>query len=221
MLCKYVYAWRRSAACLISGVASSSPAEGLDALLLCLLCVVSVAVSTSSSSFVQRSPVGCMCLIFVWSGSLKTRRPRPDLGCSATAGGGVCASVYYQLLTFSLLQQPKSGRARLIFEFSRAHPVGTHSLLGSSQRRHVHNTQQTQETNIHAFRGIQVRDSRNRVFCRPAPWIARRSDRPGFLIGIKCFRAIVVLTRNLWKFIPSWYGPPLQKTPFHYGAVRI
>ena len=35
------------------------------------------------------------------------------------------------------------------------------------------------------------------------PWIARPSDWPGFLIGTKYLGTVIVLTRNLWKSIPS------------------
>ena len=47
------------------GVSGSNPAKDMD-VLLCLLCVVSVAVSATSLSFVQRCPTGGVCVcVFV------------------------------------------------------------------------------------------------------------------------------------------------------------
>jgi hypothetical protein len=122
----------------------------------------------------------------------------------------VYARVYYQLLTFSLLQQPKSGKARLIFEVFRSHsgrhkqPVG---LLWTSDQlvaeapcaRHTTNTIDEHPC-LQGNSSPRFQESNGR---RHAPCVARPLDRSGFLIGIKYFGAVVVLTRNLWKSIPA------------------
>jgi hypothetical protein len=71
------------------GIASSNPTEGMDACLLCLLCVM-VAASATGLSLVQRSPAGfvcvcvCVCLIVCDLETSTVRRPRPELDCCAT-----------------------------------------------------------------------------------------------------------------------------------------
>jgi len=69
----------------------------------------------------------------------------------------------------SVAQQPKSGLGHLIVEVSRTHrhkyTLGWTPLNERSARHQghcVHNTQQTQETNIHAFSGIRTRNPSNR-----------------------------------------------------------
>jgi len=62
---------------LTSGIVGSNPADGMEVRLLHLLCVVKVAAFMPRWSLAQRSPTGDMCLCH-------TRRPRPDVGCSAT-----------------------------------------------------------------------------------------------------------------------------------------
>ena len=55
--------------CLIPGIVCSYPAEGTCAHLLCLPCVVQVAIPATGWSLVQRSSVVCVCVcVFVWSG---------------------------------------------------------------------------------------------------------------------------------------------------------
>jgi len=52
----------------IAVIADSKPAEGMDVRLLCLLGVGYVAASATSWPFVQRSPIGGVCLYnYVWS----------------------------------------------------------------------------------------------------------------------------------------------------------
>jgi hypothetical protein len=51
---------------------------------------------------------------------------------------------------------------------TRARARGRNPLddwLAGRRDRHLHNTQQTQETNIHALSGIRTRDLGNRVAC--------------------------------------------------------
>jgi hypothetical protein len=52
-----LYACSRS----IAGIAVSIRMEDMDICLLCLLCVVNVAISATGCSPVQRSPTCCFC----------------------------------------------------------------------------------------------------------------------------------------------------------------
>ena len=47
---------------LDAGIAGSNPAEGMNVRLLCLLCVLYVAVSLKSLSFIQKSSTLCVCV---------------------------------------------------------------------------------------------------------------------------------------------------------------
>jgi hypothetical protein len=68
---------------LFDGIAGSNPTEGMDACLLCLLCVM-VAASATGLSLVQRSPAGFVCLIVCDLETSTMRQPRPELDCCAT-----------------------------------------------------------------------------------------------------------------------------------------
>jgi hypothetical protein len=43
------------------GSGSSNPVESMDVRLLCLFCVVQIAVSATSWSLIQENPTGCLC----------------------------------------------------------------------------------------------------------------------------------------------------------------
>ena len=47
---------------LISEIAGSNPAEGMDVRLLCLLCAVYVVASAKTQSLIQKSPTVCVCV---------------------------------------------------------------------------------------------------------------------------------------------------------------
>ena len=68
----------------------------------------------------------CVCN-FVWYGNLKTMRSRPDLCCCATGKKNLFAYVCYRLLTFSVVQQPKSGLDRLFLRFLDHTQLDTHT----------------------------------------------------------------------------------------------
>jgi len=64
----------------ITGIAGSTPAEGMDVRLLCSLCVVQVAASATVCSLVQRSSVGFMCVCLGYQETSTMRRPRAPVG---------------------------------------------------------------------------------------------------------------------------------------------
>jgi hypothetical protein len=78
--------------CSFAGIAGSNPAAELYIRLLCLLCVVWVAASSTCCSFVQRSLTVCLrvrvcvclCLILCNLETLRVRQPRAELSCCAT-----------------------------------------------------------------------------------------------------------------------------------------
>ena len=70
------YVWNR----LLAGIEGSNPAEGMDARLLCLLCVMQLVVSETGWSLLRRSPMGCVCPIVYDLESWTVRRPKPALG---------------------------------------------------------------------------------------------------------------------------------------------
>jgi len=70
--------------CLISFIAGSNPAEGMDVLLSCLLLVVQVAAYATGRSLVQKSPTECVCLIVCDPDTSAVWRLGPDVGCCAT-----------------------------------------------------------------------------------------------------------------------------------------
>ena len=89
---------------------------------------------------------------------------------------------------FSVVQKPNSGLGRLIVEDSRSHTIRqththTHTHTHTSGRTplnewsahrrggYLHNTQQTQQTNIHALSAIRTRDTSCQVVTH---WYSRR-----------------------------------------------
>jgi hypothetical protein len=76
---------------------------------------------------------------------------------------------------FSVAQQPNSGLGRLIVAVPRSHtlwhvtPCRTSLNEWSARRRgrYLHNTQQTEETNIHPLSGIRTRDPSNQSASDP------------------------------------------------------
>jgi hypothetical protein len=81
-----------------------------------------------------------------------------------------CAVIFIFYIFLSVAQQPNSGLGRLSVDVSRSH-TDTHTLgrtplnEWSARRRgrYLHNTKQTQETNIHDFSGIRTRDPSNQA----------------------------------------------------------
>jgi len=70
------------------------------------------------------------------------------------------------VLYFSVVQQPKSPLSRLSVEVYSSHTPGKTTLNRRSalhRGQYPYNTQQTQETNTHAFSGVRIRDPSNRV----------------------------------------------------------
>ena len=70
-------------------------------------------------------------------------------------------SLQVNIFCFSVTQELTSGLGRLIVEFSRSRtPIMTPLDESSTRRRgrYLHNTQETQETNIHTLSGILTRD---------------------------------------------------------------
>ena len=72
---------------------------------------------------------------------------------------------FTHLSPFSVVEQPKSDLAPLIFEVSKSHTF-RHT---NSEGRSLHKTQQTQETNIHALIEIRNSCSQQSRGCRPTP----------------------------------------------------
>jgi len=78
----------------------------------------------------------------------------------------------YIYCSFSVAQKPNLSLGRLVIEVSRSHKhahmhtPGRNSLNERSARRrgrYLHNTQQTQKTNIHALSGIRTRNVSDRA----------------------------------------------------------
>ena len=71
-----------------AGIAGLNPAEDMDVGLLCLLCVVQVALSATSRSLVLRSPtLLCVSVCDLENSTMKW--PRPKMGCCATGKIGL------------------------------------------------------------------------------------------------------------------------------------
>jgi hypothetical protein len=107
------------------------------------------------------------------SNNTNGNRTRPLPVCSAVPQPTaplrpLVLNVLDQYSSSSVVQQPNSGLGRLIFEFSRSHTI-RHTLgrtpldEWSAWRtgRYLHNTQHSEETNIHALSGIQPGDPSN------------------------------------------------------------
>jgi hypothetical protein len=106
-----------------------------------------------------------------------------------------------------MAQQAISGLSRLTVEVYRSHThTHTHTHTGrtplnewSARRRdhYLHNTQQTQETNIHVFSGIRTRDSRNRSAADLRLWPHKYRDRPIWYDVVLLFSWLCCPTRAM------------------------
>jgi hypothetical protein len=65
----------------ISGIARSNPNDCINVRVLCLLCVVLVAASTTNWSLVRRSPTGYVCVSVCDLETSTVRWPRPKMSC--------------------------------------------------------------------------------------------------------------------------------------------
>ena len=70
--------------CLLAGIAGWNLAASLKILLFCLLCVLLVTTSATSSSLFQSSPTACVCVCDIEASSVGLNMPK--LGCFATEG---------------------------------------------------------------------------------------------------------------------------------------
>jgi hypothetical protein len=92
---------------------------------------------------------------------------------------------------FFVALRPNAGHGLLIFEVSRSQTTTHHSwqdssgrVISSSQRPLVHNTQHSQQTNIHAPGGIRDHDLSRRADC--AEIVPPKYEKPSvYLLEIK------------------------------------
>ena len=99
---------------------------------------------------------------------------------SAETVCGIAVQINWTVLTFAVALQPKTILGRFFVEVSRIHTDTSGKTLlnewSASRRSHyLHNTHQTQETNIAALTGTGTCNPRNRAapvirFTAPPPW---------------------------------------------------
>jgi hypothetical protein len=113
-----------------------------------------------------------------------------------------------------LAQQLNSGLGRLVVEASTLqtirHTLGRTPLNECSARRrgrYLHNTQQTQETNIHALSGIRTRDPSNRAAADIRLRKHGHRNRPWRCIGSRQYRIISPLIVT-WALEGGECSPP-------------